>query len=49
MVVPVAMPSEKEPAANVVDNSIGSNTSVTVKAISEVVSLVPSEAVRVRL
>ena len=49
MVVPVTMSSEKEVSAKVVDNSIGSYTSVTEKAISEVVSLVPSEAVRVRV
>ena len=41
--------SEKEEAVKAVERVTASSTSVTVKAISEVVSLVPSEAVRVKL
>jgi hypothetical protein len=49
IVVPVAVSSEKEEAIKEVLRLIASSTSVTVKAISEVVSLVPSEAVNTKV
>ena len=49
MVVPVAVPSEKELAAKVVDKVTDSLMSVTLKVRVLLVLLVPSEAVKVKL
>ena len=49
MVVPVAVPSEKELAARVVDKVTDSLMSVTLKVRLLLVLLVPSEAVKVKL
>ena len=49
MVVPVAVPSEKELAVRVVDKVTDSLMSVTLKVRLLLVLLVPSEAVKVKL